>query len=274
MTTPPVPPANAPPCARDDVSASFDGHNGATGHEIDYIRFRNVGRSTCLLAGYPHVVASQSGRPAVTATDGSYFPDGHAANLHPGGAAMLGVETDSDCAARPGDAGGGEIYKHLAITLPSGGTVSLTMPRSDELDVTCGLHLTHFFDPRYPQPEPVDPLWDLRAALEPPSASKDGSAIQFIVDLRNPTGHRVLLRPCPGYVEAATMATQDSPPETLSKLTYALNCASVRAFNAQQAVRFSMRLSVPTPVPAGRVRVCWSLILSKALACRPVDFTK
>lgn len=120
-TTPPAPPADADAraCGRRDVSASFDGRNGAGGHLIGYARFGNVSGSTCLLAGYPHVVASQAGRPSVTATNGSSFPAGQAANMPPGGVTLLGLETDTYCAARPGGGGAGQTYDHVnTLELP------------------------------------------------------------------------------------------------------------------------------------------------------------
>lgn len=251
-TTPPAPPANARACSRHDVSASFDGHDGAGGHLIAYVRFRNVGGSTCLLAGYPSVVAAQPGRPDVTATDGSFFPAGHAANMPPGGVTMLGLETDAYCAARPGGGGGGHTYDHISIALPGGGTVHLDVPRSTELDVTCGLHSTGFSDPHYPQPEPVYPLSVLRASLELPRTVQVGSVLRYTVALRNPTAHRVSLAPCPGFVEAADTTTPD-------KRTYALNCAPVGSIGAGRTVRFAMRLPVPPDSTAGPVRVLWSL---------------
>lgn len=165
---------------------------------------------------------------------------------------MLGLETDTYCAARPGGGGGGQTYDHLSIALPGGGTVDLNLPRSAQLDLTCGLHSTGFSDPHYPQPEPVYPLSVLRASLELPRTSKVGSVLRFIVALRNPTEQRVGLTPCPGYVEAVNTATPD-------KRTYALNCAPVRSIGPGQTVRFAMRLPIPAGSSPGPARVLWSL---------------
>jgi hypothetical protein len=43
--------------------ASPDGGNGATGHSFAYFAFRNVSRATCILRGYPSVLASEPGNP-------------------------------------------------------------------------------------------------------------------------------------------------------------------------------------------------------------------
>lgn len=250
-TTAAPPPANARPCGRRDVSAAFDGRNGAGGHAVAYVRFRNVSSSTCLLAGYPRVVATRPGRPAVTATDGSFFRAGPAANMPPGGVTLLGLETDTYCAARPGG-GGGRRYDHVSITLPGGGSAVLGVPRSIGFDVTCGLHLGRFFDPRDPQPEPVHPPAPLRAALALPRTVTAGSLLRFTVALRNPTAHPVGLTPCPGYVEEVATATP-------VKRSYALNCAPVRVIGPGRAVRFAMRLPIPAGSTPGPARVVWSL---------------
>src|SRR5689334_18847307 len=55
MSTPPPLPADARPCRAADVSISLEPRNGAGGHTVSYVRFRNVSQSTCLLAGYPKV---------------------------------------------------------------------------------------------------------------------------------------------------------------------------------------------------------------------------
>lgn len=254
-----MPPSNAPPCTRREVVASFRGKDGAGGHEIDYIRFRNVGRSTCLLAGYPRVIATRAGWPDVTATDGSFFPVPHTANMPSGGTTLLGVETDTYCAARPGGGGGGRIYRRLTITLHSGGSTSVSVPRSAELDVTCGLHLTRFWDPHYPQPEPYYPLSVLRARLELPRTARAGSTLRYIVDLRNPTGHRVRLTPCPGYVEAATQLRPNDQAVALAKRTFELNCLPIREVDAHRIVRFAMHLRLPADAAAGVTKVYWSL---------------
>ncbi|HEX8767247.1 MAG TPA: DUF4232 domain-containing protein [Jatrophihabitans sp.] len=146
-----VPPADARPCGHTDVSARFDNGNGAGGHLVSYLRFRNVSDSTCLLEGYPRVVATEIGQPDVTATSGSSFDFGHAANMAPGGSSLLGLETDTYCAARPGGRRTDQPpYHRVTVFLPDGGAVSLVAPGAEAFDVSCGLHVTRFFDPSHP----------------------------------------------------------------------------------------------------------------------------
>jgi uncharacterized protein DUF4232 len=253
ISTAPLPPADARPCTGTDVSARFQISNGANGHQGTSVQFRNVSDSICLLKGYPRVVATESGLADVAATSGSFFDFGHPANMAPGGTNLLVLETDTYCAARPGGGSGGPRYHRVSITLPGGGTVPLVLPRAEGFDVTCGLHVTRFFDPSYPEPEPVYPLAVLKVTLELPATVQAGATLSYIVDLTDPTAKHVSLDPCPGYVQALRQA-----PST--KATHALNCTPVGMIGPHQTVRFAMRLAIPADAAAGSVAVYWSVV--------------
>jgi hypothetical protein len=259
-TAPPVPSTPAPPaprptdaraCRADDIAARFQSRNGAGGHEIFYVRFPNVSESTCVLFGYPQVTATEPGQPEVGATDGSFFQLGDPANMAPGGNTLLGLETDTNCAARPGGGGGGPLYHHFDIALPAGGTVGLDQP--DGLDLTCGLHLTRFWVPRAEHPEPPDSLTELTASLEMPATVAADAVLVYVVALTNPTEHPITLDPCPAYIQA------DSSPTPVKDIE-ALNCAPVRTLAAGATTRFEMHLQMPGDTAAGTVRVFWSLV--------------
>jgi hypothetical protein len=245
------PPTDARPCTANDVAASFADGNGAGGHLVIYVSFRNTSQSTCVLKGYPRVTATEPGLPDVTGTNGSFFPSGDTANMPPGHHTLLGLETDSYCAARPGGGGGGQPYHHIDILLPGGGTVSLDRA-SNGFDVTCGLHLSTFFVQQPEQPEPHDPLSDLQASLEAPPTVSAGTTLTYLADLSNPTDQPIRLSPCPGYVESATAPTP-------VKESYALNCAPVGAIAAQHTIRFEIRMHIPTDTPAGPLTIHWRL---------------
>jgi hypothetical protein len=136
------------------VRATFDGRDGAGGHLAHFVAFQNIGTSSCVLIGYPGVVASEPGQPDVAARDGSFFPSGSSANMGPGERTLLDLETDTYCAASPDGSGGGPLYHHVRIAPPGGGTVSLDI--AEGLDVTCGLRLTTFFVPQRDPAEPLD----------------------------------------------------------------------------------------------------------------------
>jgi hypothetical protein len=250
-TPPPPRPTDARPCTADDVAARFDLSNGAGGHVVIDVRFRNVSESTCVLKGYPQVTATEPGLPGVVGTDGSFFPSDGTANIATGEAAFLGLETDTYCAARPGGGGGGPLYHHVEIVLPGGGTVALDRP--DGFDVTCGLHLTNFFVPQPEQPEPRSPLGELTASLETPATVDAGDTLIYVVDLTNPTDQPVALSPCPAYIQSA-------PSPTPFKDIEALNCTTVGSIAAHDTVRFEMHMQIPGDTPAETLRISWSLL--------------
>lgn len=249
----PAPPAtDARPCTAGDVAAGFTPRgNGAGGHLLILVRFRNVSGSTCVLKGYPaRVVASEPGHPDVAARNGSFFGNDPTANLAPGRTALLGLETDSECPARPGGGPAGPAYHHVRVGLPGGGTVAV-LRRADPLDVTCGLRTTRFFVPQPTRPEPHDPLAELQAELRLPRTTHAGTTMRYDVALTNPTDRPISLARCPGYLEAT------SDGSLLVKLTYALNCPPVGIIQPQQTVLFAMR--VPGPERPGRYRLDWEL---------------
>jgi hypothetical protein len=249
---PPSPPAtDAGACTAGDVTASLADGNGAGGHLVRYVRFRNTGTLTCVLDGYPHVTASEPGHPSVGGTDGSFFPTDGTANMRPGQETFLGVETDTFCAARPDGGPPGPLYHQLDITLPGGGTVTVNDPVSG-FDVSCGLHLTRFFV-QQSEPRPAhDPLSDLTMSLEVPPTVAARSTLVYIADLTNPTDTAVSLARCPGYVEAA------SGPNQVKEL-YGLNCAHVGAIAGHDTVRFEMRLHIPAHAVGGPLTLHWSM---------------
>jgi hypothetical protein len=246
----PSPGTHARACTAGDVTASLADGGAAGGHVERYVRFRNTSPSTCVLKGYPRVTASQPGQPSVAGTDGSFFPSFSTANMRPGQDTYLGVETDTYCAARPGGGSPGPLYHRLDVTLPGGGTVTVT-DAANGFDVSCGLHLTRFFV-QQPEPHPVhDPLSDLTVSLEVPPTVAAGSTLDYVADVTNPTDRPVSLARCPGYVEAASGSTP-------IKEAYGLNCAPVGAIAAHHTVRFAMRLHVPHQA-AGPLTFHWSM---------------
>lgn len=252
-TTPPA--SDARPCTATDVSVAPGDRNGAGGHQLILVRFRNISSSTCVLKGYPRVTATEPGRPDVTATDGSFFPSTGTADMRPGQDTYLGVETDAYCNARPGGGPTGPLYHHLDIALPGGGTVAVAFDGARAaLDAGCGLHLTRFFVQQAEPPvDPHDPLSDLVVSLEVPDRVRAGSTLTYIANITNPTDRAISLDRCPGYIEATT------PPSMSVKETYALNCAPVGAIAAHSTVRFEMRLPVPAQMAAGPFTFEWSL---------------
>jgi hypothetical protein len=123
---------------------SEGGVDGAGGHTISVLAFRNVDATSCVLSGYPvRVTLSEPGRRTITATNGSFFPVRSSRAMEPGGVTALGLETDSVCAARPDGGPRGPIYHRIRVALPDG-AIGLVAPVGRAMDVGCGVHLTKF----------------------------------------------------------------------------------------------------------------------------------
>lgn len=272
-TTPPPPPSAPPPptrpadgrrCRISDVSAHLGESNGAGGHLLVTVRFRNVSTSMCVLIGYPGVVATEPGRPDVTGTDGSYFDSGEgSANMSPGSSTLLGLETDTYCAARPGGGGGLPRYHHLDVTLP-GESKSIDLHDAVGIDITCGLRVSQFW---VPQPPPELPqVRALTATLEMPSRITAGTVLVYVVDLANETDQPIALMPCPAYLQSVPGV----------KDIEALNCSTVDVIAPNHDVRFEMHMTLPASAPpTGRTTIAWWLISANisAKAQATIDVT-
>lgn len=244
-------PATARPCSAADLRAFADGGNGAGGHTEFTLGLRNVGQSTCLLKGYPRVVATEPGRKPVVATDGGFMVGRERpGNMPPGGVTRLNLETDQDCTARYAKPGQypTRVYHTVTVSVPGGGQVSIHRP----FDVLCGLFTGQFGVAEPPQ-RYSKPAWTgVRVALRLPASAKSGTVLRYIVDLTNPTGKPMPLRPCPGYTQGLGEA---------GKTVLELNCTAVprQEIPARQTIRFAMRIPVPAGTPTGPGRVYWSI---------------
>jgi hypothetical protein len=242
-------PADARPCTASQVRVSPDGGNGATGHLFAYFAFRNVSRATCILRGYPPVVASEPGKPGVTAAHSAWFADGErSGNMRPGGVTMLSIETDRDCPARYAnpDQYPALIYHTVTVGIPGGGQVVI----NHQFDVLCGLFTGQFAAAQPPQRYTHSPVTGARAALELPRGVAAGTTLDYVAALTNPTGTDMVLTPCPGYQQGLGSA---------AKAVLSLNCRAQRRIPAHQTVRFAMRLRVPAGTPTGPDTVYWQI---------------
>ncbi len=240
-------PANARPCTASQLRVSPAGRNGATGHLFAYFAFRNVSRTTCVLRGYPPVVASEPGKPGVTAAHSGWFSkDERSGNMRPGGVTTLSIETDRDCPARYANPNQYPtlIYHTVTIGIPGGGQVVL----HHAFDVLCGLFTSKFAVAQPPPRYPRSPVAGARAALELPRGVAAGTTLDYVAALTNPTGTAMKLTPCPGYQQGLGSA---------GKVILALNCRAQRQIPAHQTVRFAMRLRVPASTPTGPDTVYW-----------------
>jgi len=241
-------PANARPCTSAELRVFPEGGDGGGGHSYQTFALRNVSRMTCILRGYPSVVASQPGRPDVTAADGGFFVGRErSANMPPGGTTRLNIETERDCSARYANPGRYPtlLYHTVTIGIAGGGQVVIHQP----FDVLCGLYTGRFAVSQPPQRYTRSPVSGARAALELPGGAVAGTTLHYVVDLTNPTGTAMTLQPCPGYEQGIG---------SVGKNILELNCA-VRRLPAHRTVRFAMELAVPGGTPAGPATVHWQI---------------
>ncbi len=171
-------PADARPCAAAQLLASFDGGNGATGHNFAYFLFRNVGRTACMLRGFPSVVASEPGKPDVTAVHSGWFvSEERSGNMPRGGVTMLSIETDRDCAARYANPNKFPTltYHTVTVGIPGGGHVLI----KHAFDVLCGLSTGRFSMRQPPRRYPQSPVHGARATLELPSGVVAGATLEY-----------------------------------------------------------------------------------------------
>ncbi|MHB8457588.1 MAG: hypothetical protein ACYDBS_07875 [Acidimicrobiales bacterium] len=243
-------PTGAPPCTASELSVTRGMGSPPTQDNGFFLRVRNIGRSACMLRGRPRVVASEPGKPTVSASAGdlpSFF--GEVANTPPGGTVMALVYIPAICQADPtGGNQGLPIYHSVMVSYATGGS-----KRIGGLHVSfpCGMATTPFYTPR-PQPEYLpDPLAVLVPHLRLPSTVMPGTTLIYQVDLENPTSRRVGLSPCPSYLEHSSIPT---------KFEYRLNCSKVHAIPAHGHVTYEMEMAIPATAQPGEAEVLWSLI--------------
>ncbi|HEY3034953.1 MAG TPA: DUF4232 domain-containing protein [Streptosporangiaceae bacterium] len=242
-------PADARPCAASQVRVSPDGGNGGGGHSYQMFAFRNVSRTTCILRGYPSVVASEPGKADVTAADGGFFVGRErSGNMPPGGTATLSIETERDCPARYASPNQfpALIYHTVTVGIPGGGHVVI----NEAFDVLCGLYTGQFAVAQPPQRYTQSPVTGARVSLELPSGVAAGATLDYVIDLANPTGTDMVFSPCPGYQQGLGSA---------GKAILSLNCRARHRIPAHQTVRFAMQLHVPADTPTGPDNVYWQV---------------
>jgi hypothetical protein len=248
-----LPPANARPCTATDVRVHFLRQEGGGGTAAHIFTFRNVGKSTCLLQGYPSLIATGAGQPDLSAEHDAHpllSVNERAANIAPGQVASVNLETNNGCWPQARDT----FYDRVVFSLP-GGSMSVRLSKDDRLYAACGLGAGKFYvKQQYTSPQP-NPLTGLQASLELPSEALAGSTLVYVVDLHNPTPRTVPLSPCPGYGESAAFPARADE-------SYALNCDSVQRIGPHSSIRYEMRLKVPSDVPTGSYQLDWTISAS------------
>jgi len=242
-------PTTGRPCRSSDLAVSDIGGNGGGGHSYATFQFVNKSSTPCILTGFPRVVATEPGKPALMAVDGGFFVGQEvSATMSPGSSATLSLETERDCNARYAVPNSWPtlIYHTATVAIPGGGSVAL----HDTFDVECGL-FTGQFGVNQPQPEYTQsPIDGATAQIELPTAVDAGTTLQYVIDLTNPTANNLVLAPCPSYQQGIGEGGKDP---------LKFNCPAVRLLLAHQTQRFAMQLPIPADYPTGQAEVYWNV---------------
>ncbi|HEY5202316.1 MAG TPA: DUF4232 domain-containing protein [Acidothermaceae bacterium] len=251
-------PTSGRACRAADLRVSDVGGNGGGGHSYATFEFVDTSPTPCVLKGYPRVVATEPGKPAVVAVNGGYFVGQEkSAAMTPGVSTSLDIETERDCDARYAVPNPWPtlIYHTATVTIPGGGVVVL----HDVFDVECGL-FTGQFGVAQPQPEYTQSvIQGATARIELPSAVDAGATLHYVIDLTNPTANDMTLAPCPSYQQEIGEAGKD-PLE--------FNCSAVHLLLAHHTQRFAMELPVPADYPTGQAEVYWNVAATTDISAR------
>jgi len=88
--------------------------------------------------------------------------------------------------------------------------------------------------------------------ISAPASVKRGSTLVYYVTVKNTSQSDYRLDPCPNYVEI--LGAKNPVAE------YQLNCSPVGHIAPGVAVKFEMRLTLPSTVPLGTTQLQWALI--------------
>jgi len=238
-------PTTAPPCRPSQVRVR-QGRNGvATGTFVEWLIFKNVGGTSCLLRGYPQVTAdTPTGHRVLRPRRGAYPEPLVPANLSPSGHIFLAFTT-SDCGCRC-ERPHPTRYRNLVFTLPQGGNVSAP---GVSLVVDCFLAMNSFGLPEQYAVVKArrGTAGTLRARIHAPSVVSSGATILYNVTLTNPTDVAVVFRPCPSYTDGNAQS-------------FELNCDTVHAIPPHGHVDYAMRLRIPERFTRnGVAKIVWRL---------------
>jgi hypothetical protein len=242
----------APLCRASQLRVGERPTGVATGHELEEFVFHNSGSGSCLLRGFPRIVATSEGvrgpLAPVRSAQGTFFGRLEPADIKPGGYSLLDIETGSVCAKYEET-----VYRDLVFELPEGGSVRAGAGAS--IVMGCGLTMSTFGlrppVPTEPTPAPGTP-GRLLARIRAPRTVRPGTTLHYVVTLANPTSVRVSLARCPGYTEKLYAEGAKSGG------SFSLNCDSVKSIPAHERVRYEMEIGVPKHV-AGEGKLSWSL---------------
>ena len=256
----PEPRATAAPCNAADLRLKRLSDEGATGHLGRFFLMRNMGATTCTLAGYPSLsgLDPAGSRVPISVEHETFFDPRPSverpATIVQGEVAFLIIETSLSC----GDGTPTHLFKDVVMTLPEGTPVPLHL----DLSSSCPIRVGSWYRDNAPIEEPV--RFDQLSAEITDTPTVGAGRLEFVVTLRNEGNESVDLTPCPGYVQSVRtldpISLSASEPAAY-RGQWRLDCDSHPVLAPGDTVRFAMRLDVPPKLElSGEVMLEWQLL--------------
>jgi len=234
--------SDAPACASDALSAGAAGVGGAAGTNYFTVTLKSAETSWCSLHSVTEASAlDNTGRRValnLSSTGSDVF------HIAPSGFVNVMLTTPDGCGPNHDHA---PSQRYWSVRLSLNG-VHLAVPL---LKLTaCDNHFITYLDiysppPRLPAPGTVEAL---TATIEPDYRVTNG-VLEYVVDLRNPTGVVLPLDICAVYTEAFASIN----PLVYFKRSYELNCDTIHEIGAYAVVRYAMRLAIPSTARSGKL---------------------
>jgi hypothetical protein len=242
-------PTSAPLCRAGQLRINPGRSGAAAGNLSSELIFVNTGAKTCLLRGSPQLTAVRNGKRVtlLARPHDTFFGDLDPSDLRPGGFTLLRIHTTDVC---------NKPAQHLTgvqVVLPNEQLVDA--PASIKLDDSCGLGVSDFGVPRRYKQQTAGPgtPGTLKATLDLPASAKSATTLDYTVTLANPTDTTVKLTPCPGYTQGAFAQGY------ALRLSYRLNCKTVRTIAPGKSVTYAMQLDLPQTKRDVDTKFAWGL---------------
>ena len=250
-----------PGCSARQLRATQGPIEAGAGNSAQFVVLTNDSSAACTLSGGPSGVTgiTKSGR-TIRLTRRYTRPGPGSdnmnllspANLKPGQSAQVAITTASENMCPASAFKGSGTYAGLSVGIGSSGQVSVMLTKfPGSFIATCGVGASAFGTPVPTSPTPPDsPLDVLTARMIAPQTLTADTQVSYTIVLTNPTGHRVMLSPCPSYVESIFRGTNAFG-------IYYLNCQAAPFIPARGSVSFDIRSRVPDTT--GRTAITWVL---------------
>ena len=190
----------------------------AAGTVYQEVRLTNKSSRPCTLSGGPSAVTgvradgSMTTLTTVAYGDGANLAGPGPADLRPGQSGWVTLAYADACPALT--SGGQADYRALLIAL-GGGQVRIEFPAA--LNLICGLRASTFGAPAAPPPGSTSPLNVLAATVTLPATLTAGMTASYSVTLRNTSGTRLSLLPCPSYTEYLGIDAGNGKPQVVQE---------------------------------------------------------